>query len=308
VALKRLPNRVSVFEVGLRDGLQAEAKTLSTDQKLAIFDRLVECGQSDIEAGSFVRSERIPQLADSAELFKLIESRYPKSKRRQKVWAFVPNETGLRRAIDAGVDGASFFIGASDTFCKKNVNRSRAEIFEELPSLLKIARSSKIKARVYLSTLVYCPYEGPVPSKLVATWVKKLVDVGASEIALSDTTGHANPKSLSALLELVLKKHSAKTFALHLHDTRGLALSNALTGLGYGITRIDSSLGGAGGCPYAPGASGNLATEDLVNMCEGMGIKTGINLGLLARAGLLMGQSLNRRMDSKVLRTLEPQL
>ncbi len=296
---------MSVFEVGLRDGLQSEAKVLTTEQKFEIFERLIEAGHQNIEAGSFVRSERIPQLADGPELFKRIESRYPKSKRAQKIWAFVPNEVGLQRALDAGIDGASFFIGVSDTFCKKNVNRSRAEIFEELPKLLKIARSSKVLSRVYLSTLVFCPYEGAIRSQDVKVWVQRLIDIGANEIALSDTTGHANPKSLSAVLELILKKHSPKKFALHLHDTRGLALTNALTGLEYGIARIDSSVGGAGGCPYAPGASGNLATEDLINMCEGMGLKTGVNLGLLGRAGRTMGQALQHPMDSKVLKTLE---
>ena len=304
-ALSTWPARANVFEVGPRDGLQSEARTLSVETRVELIRLLVAAGLPDIEVGSFVRSDRIPQLAGTSEVLGKLSKMTATERGGARFWAFVPNEHGLEQAIAAGLDGASFFIGASDTFCRKNVNRGRDELFKELPALFKKATKNKLKTRVYLSTLVYCPYEGPVAPQKVIHLVEQLFDAGAHEIALSDTTGDANPRSLRTVLEGVLKKHPAKNFALHLHDTRGLALANVLEGLSHGLTRFDSSVGGMGGCPYAPGASGNLATEDLLNMLSGMGLSRGVVLGRVAKAGFFAEQALGKKLPSSMLRTLE---
>ncbi len=293
--------KLRVFEVGPRDGLQSEAVALSLSDRKTLIEKLVAAGLRDIEVGSFVRADRIPQLQNSAELLRSL-----KQQAGLNYWAFVPNEVGLAQAIEAAVDGASFFVGASDTFCKKNVNRSQSEILGELKKLFPLSRRAKIRSRIYLSTLVYCPYEGHIPPKKVADLALRLVDLGAQEIVLSDTTGHAGPRSLSTVLERVLKKIPAKKIALHLHDTRGLALTNVYVGLEYGIHTFDSSAGGMGGCPYAPGAAGNLATEDLVNFLAGLGKLKGIDLGRLAQASRFAESKLGKKLPSKVLKTLEP--
>jgi hydroxymethylglutaryl-CoA lyase len=300
------PRRASIFEVGPRDGLQAESKILDVETKIGLVQKLVESGLSDIEVGSFVRADRIPQLQDTDKVVTGLEARLSSRQRKGcRFWAFVPNERGLDMAIDAGLNGASFFIAASDTFCRKNINRSISEVLEYLPGLLQKARKAGLKTRVYLSTLVYCPYEGPTPPAKVLKLTDRLLDMGAQEVALSDTTGDANPRSLRKVLSKTLEKHPAKRFALHLHDTRGLALANVLEGLSHGLTRFDSSCGGLGGCPYAPGASGNLATEDLANMLSGMDLQPGVDLGLLAQAGFLAERALGKALPSHVLRTLE---
>jgi hydroxymethylglutaryl-CoA lyase len=291
-----------VFEVGPRDGLQSEAKILKVQQKTELVLKLIESGLTDIEIGSFVRRERIPQLADTEQVAALL-AKSP-LRQRARFWAFIPNETGLDSAIDAGLDGASFFVAASETFCHKNVNRSQKELLDSLAPLIKKARQHKLKNRVYVSTSFHCPYEGFVDVKTVAALVARLVDKGASQIALSDTTGWANPRSVGKLLDRVLARHPAKLFALHFHDTRGQALANALTGLDYGITTFDSSIGGAGGCPYAPGATGNLSTEDLVFLLQGMGLDKSIDLTKLGAAGLFAEKALEKKLPSRVLQTM----
>ena len=300
---KKWPLGVSIFEVGPRDGLQSEAKILTLEQRQKLIVLLMEAGLSDIEVGSFVRDDRIPQLAGSGKLMKSLEEKRKSWKGR--FWAFVPNEVGLNHAVEAGVDGASFFTATSNTFCQKNVNRSKKELLDALGPLLKTTKKLKKKSRVYISTLTYCPYEGPIKPSVVTDLVSTLVQCGASELVLSDTTGDANPRSLARVFEPLLKKYSPSLFALHFHDTRGLGLVNIMEGMKFGIVRFDSSVGGMGGCPYAPGASGNLATEDLVNLLKGLGLLPGINLGLVAKAGAYAQQVLANRLPSRVLRTLE---
>jgi len=299
----KFPKKVEIFEVGPRDGLQSEKKVWSIEQRVSLVKLLLAAGIVDIEIGSFVRRDLLPQVANTEKIIHALKS--DQKKYSAKFWAFVPNKVGLEHAVQAKVNGVSFFVGVSDTFCKKNVNQSRESLLKALTPLLKNARAEKLSTRVYLSTIVFCPYEGVMSPKETALICDRIFDSGTKELVLSDTTGSANPKSLMKLLDIVLKKHSAKNIALHLHDTRGLALSNALIGMSYGISRIDSSIAGMGGCPYAPGASGNLATEDLANMLLGMGHLQGVNLGLLAKAGLYAEKICERKLPSKVLRSLD---
>lgn len=301
---KLWPSRVSIFEVGPRDGLQAEFIVLGVAAKAQLIVKLVEAGMPDVEVGSFVKAERIPQLQNTDTVIREAE-RLLGGRRGARFWAFVPNEFGLQRAIEHKLDGASFFVGASDTFCHKNVNRGREEILIDLQGMLKIARREKIKSRVYLSTLVHCPYEGPTKPATIAELVDRIADMGASEIVLSDTTGHATPLSIAKVCEAVLKGHPAKLFALHLHDTRGLALANILESMRYGLSRFDSSVAGMGGCPYAPGASGNLATEDLLYMVQQMGLEKKIDLAKVAEAGKFAENLVSRVLPSRVLRTFD---
>ena len=302
---KEWPRAVSLFEVGPRDGLQSEKATLTVPQRLNLIEGLIQAGLKDIEIGSFVRADRIPQLANTNELVAAAQKKRAQLSSNAKFWSFVPNARGLEDAMKAGIDGVSLFVATSETFCKKNVNASQSDLMIELPALLHSARKNKLKARVYLSTLVFCPYEGVIAPEKVEKLVNRLIDAGAEEIALSDTTGHANPKSLAKVLEKVLKKHSPKNFALHLHDTRGLSLANIIEGMNFGLSRFDASVAGMGGCPYAPGASGNLATEDLVSMLDGLGIRTGVSLEKLGFAGHLAQKLVGRELPSRVLRTLK---
>lgn len=295
--------KVEVFEVGPRDGLQSEKKIFTVEERLELVRLLVRTGLRRIEVGSFVKADRIPQLESTDLLLSRLKKESFKGFSPQ-FWAFVPNEYGLERAVEAGIDGMSFFVASSETFCQKNVNRSKSELMRELKKLLPLARKKKTKTRVYLSTLVFCPYEGKVSVGAVAKIVDQLLDAGATEVVLSDTTGHANPLSLRKVLEKCLDIGQASQFALHLHDTRGLALANVLEGIAHGISVFDSSVGGLGGCPYAPGASGNLASEDLVNMLLGMGLLKKIDLGALANAARFAEKVLGHEVPSKVLRTL----
>jgi hydroxymethylglutaryl-CoA lyase len=299
------PRQCRIFEVGPRDGLQAESRNLGIEEKIKLVSALIESGISDIEIGSFVKSDRIPQLANTDDLIVRIKNKFPNLSKKTKLWAFVPNEKGLEKAVEHKLDGVGFFIATSDTFCQKNVNRSLQDLRTLVPILLKSARKNKIKNRVYLSTLVFCPYEGIVKPNQVFSLVEDLIDSGANEIVLSDTTGDANPRLIRRLLEKLVPKYGAKKFSLHLHDTRGLALANILEGMSFGISTFDSSVAGLGGCPYAPGASGNLSTEDLANMLLGMGCLKGVDLSKLAKAGFIAENLLGRQLPSRMLRALE---
>jgi hydroxymethylglutaryl-CoA lyase len=299
------PKATEIFEVGPRDGLQAEAKTLDLAQKIQLVHGLVRAGVTNIEIGSFVKSDRIPQLANTEQLLSELRATYPRNQKKVNFWAFVPNEKGLERAIEFKVDGVGFFVATSSTFCKKNVNRSQKEILNLLPQMNSIAKGSKLKTRIYLSTITFCPYDGLIKPKEVFKLVEFLLDVGFTEIVLSDTTGDANPRQIRSILDQLVADYGSKCFSLHLHDTRGLALANIVEALGFGISRFDSSIAGLGGCPYAPGASGNLATEDLANMLLGMGLLKGVDLAELAKVGHFMESAMNRELPARMLRVLE---
>lgn len=294
---------MKITEVGPRDGLQNEGTILNLDQKEALLIALFDSGLTHVEVGSFVKKEAIPQLEDTAKLVKKIlpikSKRWPNS----RIWAFVPNEKGLEDAQSAGVEGFSFFASTSESFAKKNVNRSH----KELKNHLKNMRSSlpkKAHTRAYLSTLVYCPFEKEIPTKQVFAWVDFLLEIGIEDISLSDTTGHAHPYNLKKIFEGLSKKYPLKKFSLHYHDTRGTALLNTHFAMQYGFQSFDSSLGGTGGCPYAPGASGNLATEDLLHLIQAKGMLKNISLNKIALASLELEKALGKKLPSKVLQTL----
>ncbi len=294
----------SIFEVGPRDGLQSEEKILSTEERVRLIEKLVEAGLRDIEVGSFVRADRIPQLQNTDRILAACQKFRAEQKLSPKAlrfWAFVPNQRGFDDAVRAKVDGASFFIAASKTFCKKNVNRSQDELLLEIESLLPQARKNKIATRVYLSTISFCPYEGKIENRSVLSLAQKLFKCGAQEVVLSDTTGSSNPFELELLLKKLVKKVSPLRLALHLHDTRGLALTNIYSALKFGVRRFDSSIGGMGGCPYAPGASGNLSTEDLANLLLHSNKMKGIHLSKLCEAGALAQKYLDKKLPSKFL-------
>ena len=289
--------------MGPRDGLQNQSETLSIAQRESLVKRLLDAGAREIEVGSFVRDERVPQLAQTAKLLSRLEK--CRKEFNPFYWAFVPNIRGMELALETEVDGVGLFVAASETFCKKNVNRSQKELLDAIASILPMAKKAKKKVRVYLSTITYCPYESAIaPSKVVAL-VKKLTALGVTEISLGDTTGHATPVEISKLLEKLLKQSPAKCFTMHFHDTRGLAVANVWESTKYGIARFDASLGGLGGCPYAPGAAGNLATEDLLYALQSMkAMDSKFSLKKLSSTSFWLEKQLGQTLPSKVLQTL----
>jgi hydroxymethylglutaryl-CoA lyase len=295
---------VSVYEVGPRDGLQNEAARVATADKLALVRALADSGLRRIEATSFVSPRWIPQLADAGEL----TSALPRLPGTSYV-VLVPNARGLERlaeALERGGDGrpeveAAVFLSASETHNRKNINRTVDETLRELDSLVPAARGRGLRVRGYVSTVFGCPYEGPIAPERSATIAERLVALGCEQVSLGDTIGVATPADTRRILERIGRTVALARLALHMHDTHGTALANVLAGLEAGITTFDASVGGLGGCPYAPGASGNLATEDLVYMLHGMGYETGIDFGRLIEAGALAERLVGRRLPGKTL-------
>lgn len=295
----RLPERVKIVEVGPRDGLQNESLPVPTAEKLAFIRGLVDAGLTEIEATSFVHPKRIPQLADAGDVIAGLP-------RRAGVTfsALVPNMKGLERAIETGIERIAVFTAASETFAQKNIGMSIAESLRVFGEVAGAARAASKSVRGYVSTCFVCPYEGEVPAARVAEVSAALVGVGCDEIAISDTIGAAAPTDMERVVAAVAERVPLDRLALHLHDTYGTALANVCKGLELGITTFDASAGGLGGCPYAPGASGNLATEDLVYLLERMGIRTGVNLEAVARASSQIAVLLGRELPSRQLRRL----
>ncbi|MGA9524834.1 MAG: hydroxymethylglutaryl-CoA lyase [Myxococcaceae bacterium] len=294
--LSQLPPRVEVYEVGPRDGLQNELRMVSTRDKVRLIQTLIAAGEKRIEVTSFVSPRWIPQLGDADEVLRQLG-------RVEGVTfsALVPNLKGLGRARDAGLEEAAIFISASEGHSKKNINKTIAEALATASEVAKAAASEGMRVRGYLSTVWGCPFEGQVPVERVVDICRRLADMGLYQISLGDTIGVGTPRQTEEILEALLEHLKVDLFALHLHDTRGTALANALVGLGAGITTLDSSIGGLGGCPYAPGAAGNLASEDLVFMLQGMGIETGIDLPKLVEAGELAQELIGRKLSGKYL-------
>jgi hydroxymethylglutaryl-CoA lyase len=290
------PERVTVYEVGPRDGLQNEKQTVPTEAKIKYVNLLTEAGFPYIEATSFVSPRAIPQLGDAAEVIAGIERaegvRYP---------VLVPNEKGMRRALEAGVTDVAVFTAASESFAKANINATIRESLNNFKPVVTLARENGIAVRGYVSTAFGCPYEGDVPPEKVREVTLSLLEMGISQVSLGDTIGVGTPNQVYDLLELLLTATDAGKLAVHFHDTRGTALANVVASLEMGITTIDASSGGLGGCPYAPGASGNLATEDLLYMLHGMGIETGINLDRVVEASLYISGVLGKPPASKYL-------
>ena len=275
------PKKVKIVEVGPRDGLQNDKRIIPTEDKVRFIDLLTEAGLSEIEAGSFVHPRWVPQLADTTEVYRRIKKRegvsYP---------VLVPNLKGLSRAIEAGVREIAVFTAASESFNKKNINMSVDESLEVIREILLSARREHLRVRGYVSTCFACPYEGRMQTAQVSSVIKKLFDLGVDEISLGDTIGSAVPTEVEVLLESVTEKEKIpkEKIAVHFHNTRGTALANILVSIQMGISIIDSSAGGLGGCPYAPGASGNVATEEVLYMLHGMGIETGVSLEKVVEA------------------------
>jgi hydroxymethylglutaryl-CoA lyase len=292
----RVPGRVTIVEVGPRDGLQNEKAPIATADKIAFVDQLSEAGHSVIEVSAFVSPKWVPQMADAGEVLAGL-TRKPGI----RYTALVPNQAGLERAIAAGVTEVAIFAAASETFSRRNINQSIDESLATYKIVCEVAAAAGVRVRGYLSTCFVCPFEGAVASSKVAEVAAKLADLGVFEVAISDTIGAATPGDVLRVLGSVSERLPLQQIALHFHDTRGTALANVLAGLDYGVTTFDSSAGGLGGCPYAPGAAGNLATEDLLYMLNGLGIDTGVSIDAVASASRFIETKLDHALPSRFL-------
>lgn len=289
--------QVTVWEVGPRDGLQNEAAFLATEDKIAWIHMLADAGVSHLEVSSFVSPRWIPQLADADEVC----AHLPRD--RGIVYAaLVPNLQGLERARQAALDVAAIFLSASETHSQRNINKGVAPALAQYRALTETAVAGGMRVRAYISTVFGCPYEGEVDVDTVRRIALTLLEAGVYEVSLGDTIGVATPRSTEAVLSSLLRDIRPAQLALHMHDTRGAALANLVVGLQHGIAVMDSSLGGLGGCPYAPGAAGNVATDDLVRMLHGCSVVTGIDEGLLAKAGAFVAERLHTTLASKMSR------
>jgi isopropylmalate/homocitrate/citramalate synthase len=291
-----LPRRVTLVEVGPRDGLQNESGVVPTEAKVAFVDALSAAGCGVIEVSAFVSPKWVPQMADAAEVFAALTRRDG-----VRYTALVPNLAGLARAEAAGVREIAIFAAASETFSKRNINQSIDESLATYRRVVADARARGMRVRGYLSTSFGCPFEGLVPPQRVGEVAGRLLGLGVFEVAISDTIGVAHPGQIGEVLDAVIPRVPLTQIALHLHDTRGTALASVLAGLQYGVTTFDSAAGGLGGCPYAPGASGNLATEDLLYMLDGMGIETGVSLAGVVAASRALAPSIGHPLPSKYL-------
>ncbi len=298
-----LPDKVTVVEVGPRDGLQNEAQTIPLAAKLQLIDDLAAAGHTVIEAGSFVNPKWVPQMADSAAVFANIERRAG-----VRYTALTPNLQGFERALAAGVDEIAVFAACSEAFSQKNINCSIDESLHRFSAVMSAATAANIPVRGYTSCVLGCPYEGAISPAKVAEVTGKLLDMGCYEVSQGDTIGTGTAGSMQRLLDVLLGNHAATSIAVHCHDTYGQALSNILVALQYGVSTIDSSVAGLGGCPYAKGASGNVATEDVVYMLDGLGIETGIDLSKLIAAGNRISATLDRRNASRTALALSSAL
>ena len=293
--MSKLPQRVRIVEVGPRDGLQNESTPVSTADKIELIDRLGASGLGTIEATSFVSPKWVPQMADAAEVYAGLRRRpgvrYP---------VLVPNEQGYARARAVGVEEIAVFTAASEAFNRKNINASIAESLERFAPVIARARADGVAVRGYVSTVLGCPYQGGVPIEDVVRVSAALHEMGCYEISLGDTIGVGTPRKARAMLEAVAAVVPIDALAIHFHDTRGQGLANVLACLEAGVSVVDASISGIGGCPYARGASGNVATEDVVYMLHGMEIETGIDLDMLVATGAWLSALLGRRSGSKV--------
>jgi hydroxymethylglutaryl-CoA lyase len=294
---ERVPNRVSVYEVSPRDGLQNEAQLVSLDGKRQLIEALAAAGLKRIEMSSFVSPKWVPQLADAEELARTV--RVPDD---VTLSALCPNAKGLERALSAGLREVAVFLSASETHNRANVNKSIADTLSVFSEIVPPAREAGLAVRAYVSTVWGCPYEGNVAPDKVLGIAQKLLDLGCYQISLGDTIGVGTPRQTRDIVQRFLDAMPAERFALHMHDTRGTALANILVGLELGVRDFDAAVAGVGGCPYAPGAAGNMATEDLVYMLHGMGIETGVDLDKLIEAGNVAERVIGRPLPGKVHR------
>ena len=290
-----LPERVSIVEVGPRDGLQNEATAVDAATRVALCEALADAGLKRIEAGSFVSPKYVPQMASSDAVFAGLSSR------EGVVWsALTPNMTGYTAARASGVAEVAVFAAASEGFSQKNINCSIEESLARFAPLLSAAREDGTPVRGYVSCVVDCPYDGPTPPQTVRDVVAELLNMGCYEVSLGDTVGTGTPRRIQHMIEVVATRAEVTQLAAHFHDTYGQALANVYAALECGVSVVDSAVAGLGGCPYAPGASGNIATEDLVYLLNGLGIECGVDLGKLVEAGRQISDALGRAPASKV--------
>ncbi|HET9492799.1 MAG TPA: hydroxymethylglutaryl-CoA lyase [Chloroflexia bacterium] len=290
------PSRVTVYEVGPRDGLQNEARHVPVEDRVRYIEMLADAGLPFVEAGAFVSPKAVPQMAGSDEVLAALHRkesvRYP---------VLVPNERGMERALAAGASDVAVFTAASESFTRANINATIAESIENFRPVARLAQQHNIPVRGYVSTALGCPYEGYVAPEAVVRVASALVELGVWQVSIGDTIGVGTPAGVEAVLSALVSEIPADMIAVHFHDTRGTALANVLTSLQMAITTVDSSSAGLGGCPYAPGASGNLATEDLLYMLHGMNIDTGVSIEKVAEASFFITGALGRRPESKFL-------
>ena len=291
------PKKVKIVEVGPRDGLQNETQSLATEVKVEFIERLADAGLCAIEAGSFVSPSRVPQMSDSAAVLRGLAKRpgvsYP---------VLVPNLQGLEAALAAGATEVAVFGSASETFAQRNIHCSIAESLERFAAVTAAAKERGLRVRGYVSCVLGCPYEGAISFDAVADVAARLLEMGCDEISLGDTLGIGTPGRAWQLVDRVAGEVPIERLAVHFHDTYGQALANILVCLERGVAVVDSAAAGLGGCPYAPGAAGNVATEDLLYMLDGLGIATGVDLGGLIEAGRFICEALGHPTGSKVAR------
>ncbi|WP_018690661.1 hydroxymethylglutaryl-CoA lyase [Algicola sagamiensis] len=297
-----LPTAVRIIEVGPRDGLQ-NAPPVSIETKLKLIHLLEEAGLKTIEAGAFVSPKRVPQMADSIVLFQQLE-------RKMDVCytALTPNLQGVEDAIQAGLTEVAVFGAASESFSQKNINCSIAQSLERFAPVVEKAKKHEIRVRGYVSCVMGCPYQGEILPEEVSHVCEQMLLIGCDEISLGDTIGTGTPGRTHQLMDAVLNKIPVDRLGVHFHDTFGQALANIYVALQYGVSTIDSAVSGLGGCPYAPGAAGNVATEDVIYMLQDMGIETGVHLGKLAKAGWFISDVLNTQPTSKVSNAMRAKL
>lgn len=298
--LKSLPKKVRIVEVGPRDGLQNEKTIVSLEDKVTFIKMLAEAGLHEIEATSFVRADKIPQMSDGSELFKKLASESSLS--NTHLISLVPNAKGLELAVNAGVKEIAIFTATSNTFNQKNINATIEESMVRLEEVMAKAKPHGLRARAYISTVFGCPYEGKTSLTVLKDLIVRLKNLGVYEISLGDTIGIANPLQVKEVIEFIKKDFDLSFFAMHFHDTRGMAAANTLASLEMGITSFDSSAAGLGGCPYAKGASGNVATEDLYFLFSSMGIETGIDIEKLSKASQFILSKVQKDSGSKFLK------
>ncbi|MDF1757743.1 MAG: hydroxymethylglutaryl-CoA lyase [Legionellaceae bacterium] len=294
-----LPSQVTIMEVGPRDGLQNEPNFVDTDKKIEFINLLSESGLEFIEATSFVSPKAIPQLADNVEVFKSIIK--PAS---VNFSALVPNERGMELAISSGLKEVAIFTAASETFNQRNINCSIDDSIARFKPVISLAKENQIQIRAYISCVLGCPYEGEVSPKQVVDVTHKLMEIGVDELDLGDTIGVGTPKQTSDLIETLREFIPLSKISMHFHDTYGQAIANIYRALEYGITRFDSSVAGLGGCPYARGASGNVATEDVLYLMHGLNIETGVDIYKVVAAGDMICKILGKKNQSKVANAL----
>ncbi|HEY9714423.1 MAG TPA: hydroxymethylglutaryl-CoA lyase [Chroococcales cyanobacterium] len=295
--LDKLPTDVKIVEVGPRDGLQNEEKLVPTGDKVRLIEALAASGLKNIEVTSFVSPKWIPQLADGIEVVQSLS--LPDS---VNISALVPNLKGYESAVKAKIKNIALFLSASESHSKKNINKSIDEALSTMKEVAQQAKHDGRNLRCYVSVVFACPYEGKIAPEKVAAITEQLLAMGVDEISLGDTIGHAIPNQVIELTKILSRQAPLSKFALHFHDTLGMALANVLAGIDSGITIFDASVGGMGGCPYAPGAAGNLATEDLIHMLDGLGIRSGVDLEKLVDAGVIAEEITGKQLPGRYLK------